>query len=191
MAEITLDEGELQTLLNISFNVSDQLLNLSVDQDEGLVEGDNASTWIAYNRFNDDTPDRISWLMEDDDGESELEYFPANIDGLRKALERHSERQDVYGDKDYNTFLKKFLKTNVENHLKTIPEKKIKEYVQELIPLKGEELLKKLSEIGDVSAPKKAIECHYFIQSSDGSKKPRLMDFYAALLEAKELFPRN
>ena len=111
--------------------------------------------------------------------------------GSTRREKRHSERQDVYGDKDYKTFLKKFLKTNVENHLKTIPEKKIKEYFQELIPLKGAELLKKLSEIGDVSAPKKAIECLYFIQSSDGSKKPRLMDFYAALLEAKELFPRN
>ena len=190
MAKILLNEAELQTLLNISYNFSDRLLNLSVDQDEGLVEGDNASTWIAYTRFNDDSSDRISWLMEDNDGESELEYFPANIDGMRQALERHSERQDVYDDKDYNTFLKKILK-NFENQIETIPEKKIKEYVQELIPLKGEELLKKLSELGDVSAPKKAIECNYFIQSADGSKKPRLMDFYAALLEAKELFPRN
>ena len=190
MAEIQLSEKNLQNLLNKFGNSRDeQHLKLHVDEDEGLVEGNDASTWLSYQRYDDKTEDQIAWNMEDDDGECELESFPADIKGLKEALIKHSERQDVMGDQDYNKYLNDFLRNLKEQDLKPIAKKVIKEFKSTSIPLEGKELLEKIKELkesGDLSKAEIVKGCGYFVESEDGAQKMRFMEFYAAVAEAKE-----
>ena len=43
-----------------------KLLEMKVDADEGLVEGDDAYTWIQLSA---EKPGCLAWCMKDDDGE--------------------------------------------------------------------------------------------------------------------------
>ena len=48
MADIEIKKADLQKLLNALFHLDNQYLELSVDEDEDLVKGEEASTWLEY-----------------------------------------------------------------------------------------------------------------------------------------------
>ena len=189
MAEITINNNDSQKLLNALFNSDYPFLELSLDEEEGLVVGDNASTWLGFNRSKDETPDKITLIMKDDDGVCELEYFKPSTEGLKELLVRHSETQDQFGDEEYNEFLTKFLSNLKEEDIKPIPKKVIKVFKQINKQLVGKELLEKLDSIkaGGYEPTKSdmARACGYFAQSDDGSIQLQMTDFFSALIEAK------
>ena len=189
MAEIEIKKADLQKLLNALFHLDNQYLELSVDEDEDLVKGEEAATWLEYYRSNDNqsAPDQIFHFMRDDDGNSHLNSFEANIDGLKEALVSHSELQSQYSDDEYISYLTNFVNNLKEDEIKIIPEKILKTFKQVSKPLKGEELLKRLSELPkDASKADQVRACGYFIESEDGTQKAQFMEFYSALLDAKE-----
>tara|TARA_B100001121_G_C18382331_1_gene476805 strand:- start:9 stop:593 length:585 start_codon:yes stop_codon:yes gene_type:complete len=189
MADIEIKKADLQKLLNALFHLDNQYLELSVDEDEDLVKGEEASTWLEYYRSNDNqsAPDQIFHFMRDDDGNSHLNSFEANIDGLKEALVSHSELQSQYSDDEYISYLTNFVNNLKEDEIKIIPEKILKTFKQVSKPLKGEELLKRLSELPkDASKADQVRACGYFIESEDGTQKAQFMEFYSALLDAKE-----
>tara|TARA_Y100000589_G_scaffold4488_1_gene3981 strand:+ start:320 stop:904 length:585 start_codon:yes stop_codon:yes gene_type:complete len=189
MADIEIKKADLQKLLNALFHLDNQYLELSVDEDEDLVKGEEASTWLEYYRSNDNQsdPDQIFHFMRDDDGNSHLNSFEANIDGLKEALVSHSELQSQYSDDEYISYLTNFVNNLKEDEIKIIPEKILKTFKQVSKPLKGEELLKRLSELPkDASKADQVRACGYFIESEDGTQKAQFMEFYSALLDAKE-----
>ena len=188
MADIEIKKADLQKLLNALFHLDNQYLELSVDEDEDLVKGEEASTWLEYYRSNDNQsdPDQIFHFMRDDDGNSHLNSFEANIDGLKEALVSHSELQSQYSDDEYISYLTNFVNNLKEDEIKIIPEKILKTFKQVSKPLKGEELLKRLSELPkDASKADQVRACGYFIESEDGTQKAQFMEFYSALLDAK------
>ena len=125
--------------------------------------------------------------MRDDDGNSHLNSFEANIDGLKEALVSHSELQSQYSDDEYISYLTNFVNNLKEDEIKIIPEKILKTFKQVSKPLKGEELLKRLSELPkDASKADQIRACGYFVESEDGTQKAQFMEFYSALLDAKE-----
>jgi len=190
MADIEIKKADLQKLLNALFHLDNQYLELSVDEDEDLVKGEEASTWLEYYRSNDNQsdPDQIFHFMRDDDGNSHLNSFEANIDGLKEALVSHSELQSQYSDDEYISYLTNFVNNLKEDEIKIIPEKILKTFKQVSKPLKGEELLKRLSELPkDASKADQVRACGYFVESEDGTQKAQFMEFYSALLDAKEL----
>tara|TARA_Y100001978_G_scaffold136631_1_gene122111 strand:- start:163 stop:747 length:585 start_codon:yes stop_codon:yes gene_type:complete len=189
MADIEIKKADLQKLLNALFHLDNQYLELSVDEDEDLVKGEEASTWLEYYRSNDNQsdPDQIFHFMRDDDGNSHLNSFEANIDGLKEALVSHSELQSQYSDDEYISYLTNFVNNLKEDEIKIIPEKILKTFKQVSKPLKGEELLKRLSELPkDASKADQVRACGYFVESEDGTQKAQFMEFYSALLDAKE-----
>jgi len=189
MADIEIKKADLQKLLNALFHLDNQYLELSVDEDEDLVKGEEASTWLEYYRSNDNQsdPDQIFHFMRDDDGNSHLNSFEANIDGLKEALVSHSELQSQYSDDEYISYLTNFVNNLKEDEIKIIPEKILKTFKQVSKPLKGEELLKRLSELRkDASKADQVRACGYFVESEDGTQKAQFMEFYSALLDAKE-----
>ena len=189
MADIEIKKADLQKLLNALFHLDNQYLELSVDEDEDLVKGEEASTWLKYYRSNDNQsdPDQIFHFMRDDDGNSHLNSFEANIDGLKEALVSHSELQSQYSDDEYISYLTNFVNNLKEDEIKIIPEKILKTFKQVSKPLKGEELLKRLSELPkDASKADQVRACGYFVESEDGTQKAQFMEFYSALLDAKE-----
>ena len=189
MADIEIKKADLQKLLNALFHLDNQYLELSVDEDEDLVKGEEASTWLEYYRSNDNQidPDQIFHFMRDDDGNSHLNSFEANIDGLKEALVSHSELQSQYSDDEYISYLTNFVNNLKEDEIKIIPEKILKTFKQVSKPLKGEELLKRVSELPkDASKADQVRACGYFVESEDGTQKAQFMEFYSALLDAKE-----
>ena len=189
MADIEIKKADLQKLLNALFHLDNQYLELSVDEDEDLVKGEEASTWLEYYRSNDNqsAPDQIFHFMRDDDGNSHLNSFEANIDGLKEALVSHSELQSQYSDDEYISYLTNFVNNLKEDEIKIIPEKILKTFKQVSKPLKGEELLKRLSELPkDASKADQVRACGYFVENEDGTQKAQFMEFYSALLDAKE-----
>ena len=189
MADIAIKKADLQKLLNALFHLDNQYLELSVDEDEDLVKGEEASTWLEYYRSNDNQsdPDQIFHFMRDDDGNSHLNSFEANIDGLKEALVSHSELQSQYSDDEYISYLTNFVNNLKEDEIKIIPEKILKTFKQVSKPLKGEELLKRLSELPkDASKADQVRACGYFVESEDGTQKAQFMEFYSAFVDAKE-----
>ena len=189
MADIEIKKADLQKLLNALFHLDNQYLELSVDEDEDLVKGEEASTWLEYYRSNDNQsdPDQLFLFMREDDGNSLLNSFEANIDGLKEALVSHSELQSQYSDDEYISYLTNFVNNLKEDEIKIIPEKILKTFKQVSKPLKGEELLKRLSELPkDSSKADQVRACGYFVESEDGTQKAQFMEFYSALLDAKE-----
>ena len=189
MADIEIKKADLQKLLNALFHFENQYLELPVDEDEDLVKGEEASTWLEYYRSSDNqsAPDQIFHFMRDDDGNSHLNSFEANIDGLKEALVSHSELQSQYSDDEYISYLTNFVNNLKEDEIKIIPEKILKTFKQVSKPLKGEELLKRLSELPkDASKADQVRACGYFVESEDGTQKAQFMEFYSALLDAKE-----
>jgi len=99
------DHSPLEALLESikSLRTDERLLEMKVDADEGLVEGDDAYTWI---QVSNQKPGMIAWCMKDDDGEFELDTYDMNLDGVDSALSEHFGRQDQYSWTDYEALIK-------------------------------------------------------------------------------------
>lgn len=76
---------------------------MKVDEDEGLVEGDDAFTWIQMSA---EKSGRIAWCMKDDDGEFELDTYDTTLEGIDSALSEHFGRQDQHSWAEYEAFIK-------------------------------------------------------------------------------------
>jgi hypothetical protein len=92
----------LATLL--SLGPGERILEMKVDEDEGLVEGDDAYTWIQMSA---EKTGRIAWCMKDDDGEFELDTYDITLEGVDSALSEHFGRQDQYSWAEYEVLIKK------------------------------------------------------------------------------------
>ena len=81
----------------------ERILEMKVDEDEGLVEGDDAYTWI---QMSSEKPGRIAWCMKDDDGEFELDTYDITLEGVDSSLSEHFGRQDQYSWAEYEVLIK-------------------------------------------------------------------------------------
>ena len=99
------DISPLEALLSKvkDLGTGERVLEMKVDEDEGLVEGDEASTWI---QLSGEKPGRIAWCMKDDDGEFELDTFELNLEGIDSALSEHFGRQDEFSWIEYEDFIR-------------------------------------------------------------------------------------
>jgi hypothetical protein len=91
----------LATLL--SLGPGERILEMKVDEDEGLVEGDDAYTWIQMSA---EKTGRIAWCMKDDDGKFELDTYDITLEGVDSALSEHFGRQDQYSWAEYEVLIK-------------------------------------------------------------------------------------
>ena len=94
-------EALLATLQGLA--LGERLLEMKVDEDEGLVEGDDAYTWI---QMSTEKPGRLAWCMKDDDGEFELDTYDLSLEGVDSALSEHFGRQDQYSWTEYEALIK-------------------------------------------------------------------------------------
>ena len=76
---------------------------MKVDEDEGLVEGDDAYTWVQMSA---EKPGCLAWCMKDDDGEFELATYDLTLEGVDSALSEHFGRQDQYSWDEYEALIK-------------------------------------------------------------------------------------
>jgi hypothetical protein len=72
------EHSPLEALLKSirSLRTDERILEMKVDADDGLVEGDDAYTWI---QVSNQKPGMIAWCMNDDDGEFELGTYDMNL----------------------------------------------------------------------------------------------------------------
>ena len=94
-------EALLKTLQDLS--PGQKILEMKVDEDEGLVEGDDAYTWIQISA---EKPGCLAWCMRDDDGEFELDTYELTLEGVDSALSEHFGRQDQYSWIEYEALIK-------------------------------------------------------------------------------------
>ena len=73
------------------------------DSGDGMVSG-VASTWMQISSSREDM---LCYMLQDDDGKSELEMFPMSISGLADCLNALSSQQDQV---DYESFYKEVKK---------------------------------------------------------------------------------
>lgn len=73
------------------------------DSGDGMVSG-VASTWMQISSSREDM---LCYMLQDDDGKSELETFPMSISGLADCLDALSSQQDQV---DYESFYKEVKK---------------------------------------------------------------------------------
>ena len=99
------DLSRLEALLMTlqSLGPGERVLEMKVDEDEGLVEGNEAITWI---QLSSEDPGRVAWCMKDDDGEFELDTYDTTIEGVDSALSEHFGRQDQYSWTEYEALIK-------------------------------------------------------------------------------------
>ena len=86
-----------------SLGPGERILEMKVDEDEGLVEGDDAYTWIQMSA---EKTGRIAWCMKDDDGKFELDTYDITLEGVDSALSEHFGRQDQYSWAEYEVLIK-------------------------------------------------------------------------------------
>ena len=113
------DHSPLEALLESirSLRANERILEMKVDADEGLVEGDEAYTWI---QLSNQKPGMIAWCMKDDDGEFELDTYEMNLEGVDSALSEHFDRQDQYSWTDNEALIKQ-EKFDKESKFKRLP----------------------------------------------------------------------
>jgi len=99
------DLSPLEALLTTlqGLGPGERVLEMKVDEDEGLVEGDDAFTWI---QLSVEKPGQIAWCMKDDDGEFELDTYDTTLEGMDSALSEHFGRQDQYPWTEYEALIK-------------------------------------------------------------------------------------
>ncbi|AKN59992.1 hypothetical protein WB44_01340 [Synechococcus sp. WH 8020] len=99
------DFSPLEALLTTlqALGPGERILEMKVDEDEGLVEGDDAFTWIQMSA---EKSGRIAWCMKDDDGEFELDTYDTTLEGIDSALSEHFGRQDQHSWAEYEALIK-------------------------------------------------------------------------------------
>ncbi len=85
----------------------DQRLNFTVeDSGDGLVEGDG-DTWLEVSRTDSS---KICYMLLDDDGESELDFYDMTVPGLADCLYSLCGQQDEVDVKEFFKYVHELLK---------------------------------------------------------------------------------
>ena len=85
----------------------DQRLNFTVeDSGDGLVEGDG-ETWLEVSRTDSS---KICYMLLDDDGESELDFYDMTVPGLADCLYSLCGQQDEVDVKEFFKSVHELLK---------------------------------------------------------------------------------
>lgn len=106
------DHSPLEALLESikSLRTDESLLEMKTNAGEGLVEGDEAYTWI---QLSIKKPGMIALCTEEDDSERasrgewfEVDTFDMKLEGIDSALLEHFSRQNQYSWTDYEALIK-------------------------------------------------------------------------------------
>ena len=108
-----------ELLTYIKKSGADSYLTFSVKDSgsDGMVEGEDAETWFEVR--GDEKNQKIYFMMNDNDGESELETYDMTLSGLYDAIDAVLSLQDQVQTKEFfnsvHELLKQF-KQQTQNH---------------------------------------------------------------------------
>ena len=118
-SEFISTEQYKELLTYIKKSGADSYLTFSVKDSgsDGMVEGEDAETWFEVR--GDEKNKKIYFMMNDNDGESELETYDMTLSGLYDAIDAVLSLQDQVQTKEFfnsvHELLKQF-KQQTQNH---------------------------------------------------------------------------
>ncbi len=118
-SEFISTEQYKELLTYIKKSGADSYLTFSVKDSgsDGMVEGEDAETWFEVR--GDKKNQKIYFMMNDNDGESELETYDMTLSGLYDAIDAVLSLQDQVQTKEFfnsvHELLKQF-KQQTQNH---------------------------------------------------------------------------
>ena len=118
-SEFISTEQYKELLTYIKKSGADSYLTFSVKDSgsDGMVEGEDAETWFEVR--GDEKNQKIYFMMNDNDGESELETYDMTLSGLYDAIDAVLSLQDQVQTKEFfnsvHELLKQF-KQQTQNH---------------------------------------------------------------------------
>jgi hypothetical protein len=118
-SEFISTEQYKELLTYIKKSGADSYLTFSVKDSgsDGMVEGEDAETWFEVR--GDEKNQKIYFMMNDNDGESELEIYDMTLSGLYDAIDAVLSLQDQVQTKEFfnsvHELLKQF-KQQTQNH---------------------------------------------------------------------------
>ncbi len=118
-SEFISTEQYKELLTYIKKSGADSYLTFSVKDSgsDGMVEGEDAETWFEVR--GDNKNQKIYFMMNDNDGESELETYDMTLSGLYDAIDAVLSLQDQVQTKEFfnsvHELLKQF-KQQTQNH---------------------------------------------------------------------------
>ena len=118
-SEFISTEQYKELLTYIKKSGADSYLTFSVKDSgsDGMVEGEDAETWFEVR--GDEKNQKIYFMMNDNDGESELETYDMTLSGLYDAIDAVLSLQDQVQIKEFfnsvHELLKQF-KQQAQNH---------------------------------------------------------------------------
>jgi len=118
-SEFISTEQYKELLTYIKKSGADSYLTFSVKDSgsDGMVEGEDAETWFEVR--GDEKNQKIYFMMNDNDGESELETYDMTLSGLYDAIDAVLSLQEQVQTKEFfnsvHELLKQF-KQQTQNH---------------------------------------------------------------------------
>ena len=109
-SEFISTEQYKELLTYIKKSGADSYLTFSVKDSgsDGMVEGEDAETWFEVR--GDKKNQKIYFMMNDNDGESELETYDMTLSGLYDAIDAVLSLQDQVQTKEFFNSVQELLK---------------------------------------------------------------------------------
>ena len=109
-SEFISTEQYKELLTYIKKSGADSYLTFSVKDSgsDGMVEGEDAETWFEVR--GDEKNQKIYFMMNDNDGESELEIYDMTLSGLYDAIDAVLSLQDQVQTKEFFNSVHELLK---------------------------------------------------------------------------------
>ena len=109
-SEFISTEQYKELLTYIKKSGADSYLTFSVKDSgsDGMVEGEDAETWFEVR--GDEKNQKIYFMMNDNDGESELETYDMTLSGLYNAIDDVLSLQDQVQTKEFFNSVHELLK---------------------------------------------------------------------------------
>ena len=109
-SEFISTEQYKELLTYIKKSGADSYLTFSVKDSgsDGMVEGEDAETWFEVR--GDEKNQKIYFMMNDNDGESELETYDMTLSGLFDAIDAVLSLQDQVQTKEFFNSVHELLK---------------------------------------------------------------------------------
>ena len=109
-SEFISTEQYKELLTYIKKSGADSYLTFSVKDSgsDGMVEGEDAETWFEVR--GDEKDQKIYFMMNDNDGESELETYDMTLSGLYDAIDAVLSLQDQVQTKEFFNSVHELLK---------------------------------------------------------------------------------
>ena len=109
-SEFISTEQYKELLTYIKKSGADSYLTFSVKDSgsDGMVEGEDAETWFEVR--GDEKNQKIYFMMNDNDGESELETYDMTLSGLYDAIDAVLSLQDQVQTKEFFNSVHELLK---------------------------------------------------------------------------------